>query len=238
MLQRIADGLWGYETDIKMPAGRLPSRATIMRLADGRLVLHSPLAIDDATAKEIDALGEVGFVIAPSCVHWLFLAAAKERYPKARVLASPGLKKKLGDLAFEPLPEAGRVDGMDGIRALYIRGVPYMGEHVFLHEPSRSLVVTDLLFNVHACPSFGMRIFFRLFGTWKRTAQSRLWRLLVKDRAAAAKSAAEVLSWDFERVVVAHGDVVEDDARERTRRALTWMLGGAPKLLGAGSAAS
>jgi hypothetical protein len=29
--------------------------------------------------------------------------------------------------------------------------------------------------------------------------------------------------------------VVEDDARERTRRALSWMTAGAPKLLGTGS---
>jgi hypothetical protein len=239
MLKRIADDVWAHEKDIAMPGGmRLPCRATIMRLPDGRLVVHSPLAIDDATAKELDAIGDVRFLVAPNCVHWMFLKAAKERYPKARVFGSPGLAKKLGSFAFEPLPESGHIDGMNGIRIERVQGVPSMEEHAFLHEPSRSLLVTDLMFNVHECGSFGMRLFLRLVGAWKKTMQSRTWWLLVKDRAAAAASASTLLTWDFERVIVAHGDVVEDDARERARRALAWMTSGAPKLLGTGSTAT
>jgi hypothetical protein len=236
MLQRIAEDVWAHDNDIRMPGGlRLPCRATIMRLSDGGLVLHSPLAIDDATAREIDALGDVRFIVAPNCYHWMSLKAAKERYAKARVLGSAGLAKKLGAFAFEPLPESGAIDGMNGVRVERIKGAPSMDEHVFLHEPSRSLLVTDLMFNVHQCRSFGMRLVFRLTGTWKKTTQSRMWRFFVKDREAAARSASVVLSWDFDRVVVAHGDVVEDDARERARQALSWMTNGAPPLLGAGS---
>ena len=58
-----------------------------------------------------------------------------------------------------------------------------------------------------------------------KLAQSRLWRSLTKDRAAAGRSVEKMLEWEFERVVLAHGDFVEgNDARERTRRALWWML--------------
>lgn len=232
MLKRIGDDIWAQETEIKLAGGmRMPCRATILRLPDGQLVLHSPLAIDDATAKEIAALGEVGFLIAPNTLHWMYLQAAKARYPSARVLGAPALSKKLGDFAFEPLPEQGAIDGMSGVRLERIQGAPNLEEHVFLHEASRSLLVTELMFNVNACSSFGMRCVFRLVGAWKKPAQSRVWRFLVKDRAAAARSTADVLGWDFERIVVAHGDVVEDDAREHARRALTWMRAGAPRLL-------
>lgn len=226
MLKPIAENVWSHERDIAMPAGmRMPCRATILRLPDGGLLLHSPLKIDDATAAEIDALGDVRVIVAPNCMHWLFLEKAARRYPNARVLGAAKLASKLGDFPFERLPEGGALPGVDGIRVLRIEGAPMLDEHVFFHEASRSLVVTDLLFNVHACESFGMRLSFRLFGTWRKTSQSRVWRFLVKDRVAAARSASRLLEWPFERVIVAHGDVVETEARERVRGALRWMIG-------------
>jgi hypothetical protein len=238
MIHPIAKDIWGIEEDLKLPGGLLlPTRSTVLRLEDGRLILHSPLAIDDSRKREIDALGEVAFLVAPSCIHWMFLRRAAEHYPKARVLGAPGLEKKVrGGLRIEPLPESGRIaDVGDQLRVERIQGVPYMTEHVFLHEASRSLVVTDLMFNVHATRSFGMQLFLRLMGAWKKTAQSRAWRFLMRDRAAAARSAMAVLSWDFERVVVGHGDVVEENARTRAQDALTWMTSGSPPLLGTGS---
>ena len=59
-----------------------------------------------------------------------------------------------------------------------------------------------------------------------RIAQSRSWRWFIEDRAAAAAaaSATRLLAWDFQRLVVAHGEVVTDDAPAKLRAALTRML--------------
>ncbi|MGD0680070.1 MAG: hypothetical protein ABSC94_32210 [Polyangiaceae bacterium] len=238
MLRRIGDEIWSHENDVRLPGGLLlPSRATIVRLGDGALVLHSPLAIDDATARRIGALGDVRFLLAPNCLHWMFLKAAKERYPKARIFGAPGVEKKLGALPFEPLPEAGHIGAIgEDLHLERVQGVPFMSEHAMFHQRSRSLIVTDLLFNVHHCRNFMMNLFLRLVGAHNKTAQSRIWRLLVKDRAAAARSVSKILRWDFEHLVVAHGDVVSDDARERARRALSWMADDRLPLLGTGSA--
>ncbi|MBX3201103.1 MAG: DUF4336 domain-containing protein [Labilithrix sp.] len=238
MLQRIADGVWSQESVVAMGPGgvfRMPCRATIVRLDDGGLVVHSPIAMDDRAASELDALGDVRALVAPNAMHWLFLAAAKARYPKARVLAAPRLSQKLAGFAFEPLPARGGLDGLDGLRVERVQGASGIDEHVFLHEASRSLLVTELLFNIHACESFWMRALLRVSGTWRKTAQSRAWRMFVDDRAAAARSATAILSLDFARVVPAHGEPIEDDARARTREALRWMTAGAPPLLGEGS---
>lgn len=239
-LKAIATDIWGHEKEIKLPGGMLlPSRATIVRVRDGSLALHSPLALDDEAAKEIGELGDVRAIIAPSCVHWMFVAGAKKRFPKAKVFGAPGLEKKMKGVAFDPLPEEGILGASlgDDLVVKRVQGAPYMTEHAFLHTPSNSLIVSDLMFNVHACRGFMMKLFFKAVGVWDKTAQSRFWRFLVRDRAAAARSASEILAWDFERVVVAHGDVVTCDARERARQALAWMRAGAPKLLGAGSVA-
>jgi hypothetical protein len=104
-----------------------------------------------------------------------------------------------------------------------VDGAPSLREHAFFHAPSRSLVVCDLLFNVHACSSAGMRFFLRCAGAWNQPAQSRTWRFLVRDRAAASSSIERILGWDFARVVVAHGDVLEGDARRVVEDATRWM---------------
>jgi hypothetical protein len=240
-LQPICDDIWGYEKDIRLPGGsKLPSRTTIVRQASGGVIVHSPLAFDDATAKEIESIGEVRALVAPSCIHFLFLKAAMERWPKAQVLAAPGLERKVKGLAFEPLPANGVADALgDDLRVRRIEGVPYITEHVFLHPKTRTLVVTDLVFNVYETRGFTMKLFFWIMGAWAKTAQSRMWRILTKDRPAAARSVSDVLAWDFDRVVVAHGNVVESDANatanEKLRAALWWIMRGARPLLGAGT---
>lgn len=229
MLSRIAPDVYGFDQDLPLPGGmRLPSRTTIVRLSTGGLSVFSPLAFDDDAARAIDELGEVQAVVAPSCIHYLFLEAAQKRWPRARVLGAPGLEKKVRGLPFEPLPRAGDAPGLGRDGELVVRrieGVPYITEHVFLHAPSRSLIVTDLVFNVASCESFATRMFLRFVSNaYGRTAQSRMWRWFTKDAAAAAASTRDVLGWGFDRVVVAHGDVLETDAQAQMREALAPVL--------------
>ncbi|WP_438017649.1 DUF4336 domain-containing protein [Sorangium sp. So ce315] len=225
MLRAIVEDVWAYEKDFRMPVvGHLPSRTTVVRRADGGLVIHAPLAFDDESAAAVDALGEVRALVAPNCFHHLFLKAASERWPRASVLGAPGLEKKLSGLRFTPLPRSGVAPEIgDDLGVRLVEGVPYITEHVFLHARSRTLVVTDLLFNVHEVRNFAMKAFLWIGGAWRKTAQDHLWRVLMRDRAAAARSVADILAWDFDRVVMAHGDVVEGDAKEQLRRALAWI---------------
>lgn len=240
MLKAIAKDVWGQEADIKLPLGmRMPGRATIMRAGNsGELAIYSPLPIDDELAKEIESHGEVRFLIAPNLVHWMYLAAAKQRFKKAKVYAPPGLEKKLkGAVDFEPLPTNGHVKEIgEGLRFALVEGSPKMNEHILLHEESRSLMVGDLLFNIHQTNSLGMKLFLIFLSrAWKKPAQSSFWKALTKDRAACARSIDDMLTWDFERVVVTHGDVIEHDARAVARDCLKWMSSGARPQLGTGS---
>jgi hypothetical protein len=51
-----------------------------------------------------------------------------------------------------------------------------------------------------------------------------MWRyLFARDMTAARRSRQELLAWDFDRVVVAHGDVIEADAKPRLDHALAWL---------------
>jgi glyoxylase-like metal-dependent hydrolase (beta-lactamase superfamily II) len=224
-LTPVAENLWTVEHPMRFPGGvRLPSRMTIIRLPDGDLVLHSPIPIDDALAAEIDALGPVAHIIAPSLFHHLHVPTALERYPQALLTAAPGLAEKrselpVADVLADEAPEAwaGVLD------QIVIRGAPSMNEVVFLHRPSRTLLASDLVFNVREPTGFATGLLLRVMGTHKRLAQSRLWRRYTKDRAALRQSLEKMLAWDFDRVLPGHGAPLESNARPAMTEAL-WSL--------------
>jgi hypothetical protein len=93
-------------------------------------------------------------------------------------------------------------------------------EVVLYHRSSRTLVLTDLCFNIQRSASGFARMFFRANGMWRRFGPSRIIRrIAVSDRAALQGSLERVLLWDFERILPGHGDVIEHGGRAALRAA-------------------
>lgn len=233
MLRTIAPDLWCLDADLRLSAGfHLPIRMTVIRLASGGLWLHSPIAIDDTSAAAIEALGPVEHIVAPSLMHHLFARPACERWPSAKLHAPASLAAKR-DRSRRALPAPQlRIDQAlaedarwSELAIVALEGAPKLDEFVFVHRPSGTLIVTDLVFNVHEVEGLMSPLILRMVGAWKRLAQSRIWRTAVKDRAAIKASAERVTKLEFHRLVPAHGDVVEGpDTHERVHAALHWML--------------
>ena len=57
-------------------------------------------------------------------------------------------------------------------------------------------------------------------GIHEYPGMSRLFRFLIKDRAAFMDSISEIAEHDFERIVVAHGDPIVHDAKATLLRVL------------------
>lgn len=228
MLEPIAPGLWHDQFDLYIPPRvHFRGRMVVARLGDGRLWVHSPIPIDDALARQLAELGEVGHLVAPNAMHHLHFAAAAERYPRARRWLAPALARKRPELEHdEPLGDRAPATWADDFDQVMVEGMPRVGEVVFLHRATKTLVITDLAFNILDYRGLMTGLVFRLVGTHKRFGQSRLLRSLVRDRQAAARSARRILDWDFERVVMAHGEIIEDDAHARMTEVLGWMLEG------------
>ena len=222
----MTEGIWCAGGDLTMPGGmHFGLRMSVIRLKDGRLVLHSPIAIDDGLAEEIEELGTVAHIIAPNCFHYLHVNAAARRYPKARVYAAPGLKEKRPRLTIhETLGPAAPVHWSEEMDQLIIEGAPRMNEVVFFHRASKTLIVTDLVFNIHEAKGWVTGIVLRTARVYKRLGQSRLWRFFTKDRSAAGVKVAQMMTFDFQRVIMAHGRILEQDVKARMMGALTWML--------------
>ncbi len=228
MLTQYAEDLWFSEHDLFMPGGvHFRGRMTAARLPGGGLWLHSPVPINDALASELAALGPVAHLVAPNRLHHLHLPAAIARYPEARVWGAPGLAAKRPDVRFdEVLGEAAPGAWEGALDQAFIGGCGWINEVVFLHRASRTLIVTDLVFNIHRAANLRTRWVLTMTGAWGRLAQSRLWWVTTRDRAAAAESLERVLAWDFDRLLMAHGDPIDSGARGRLPEALRRMLGG------------
>jgi hypothetical protein len=223
-LEPLAPDLWVAARPLKLIVGDIGSRMTIIRLRDGSLFLHSPVHLDDETRKALDAIGTVRWVIAPSKVHHFFVGEYLAAYPEARAYAAPGLAAKRKDLRLEAVlgdeaPAAWRGE----IEQHLFCGNPAMSEIVFFHRASRTLLLTDLAFNVAADKTGGARVFYWLVGAAGRFGPHRLVRTMIRDYAAARGSVARILQWDFDRVIVTHGDVLERDGRQHFAAAFAFL---------------
>ena len=210
-LKLISKDLWCLEGKEGKGPFKFDIRMTVLRLQSGGLLLHSPVAIDDKVKDELNQLGMVEHIVAPNCFHHLHASRANQLFPDAKLWASPGLQYKRDDINFDAVINEQQPDWGNTVEFLYIAGMPVLNEVVFFHKPSRSLICSDFVFNIQSGSNVLIRTLWRLFGVWKTLGQSRSWRFMVKNREEVTSSINSILQWKFERVIMAHGDIVECD---------------------------
>jgi hypothetical protein len=108
-------------------------------------------------------------------------------------------------------------------------GNPIMREVEFLHRASRTLVATDLVENFRAeTPGTNamLRAWMRVFGMWGRPRAAPELRLLTRDREGTRRALDRLLSWGFDRAIIAHGELLDGEPKEAIREAWEWILGG------------
>lgn len=224
-LRALGPDLWVAERRQSFYGLEVGTRMSVIRLADGSLLLHSPVSLDPGLRRELDALGPVRYAVAPNRVHHLYAGHVAQAYPGARLWVAPGLERKRPDLVYEgvlgdeaPEPWRGQVD------QVFQRGRPFENEVVFFHRASRTLILCDIAFNFRESAHWLTKFLMRLVRSYGYFGPSKLDSLLIRDRAAARASLEKILAWDFDGVVVAHGDVVEHSGREALRQGYAWLL--------------
>jgi hypothetical protein len=225
MLRQLADDLWTTERPLRFGGVELGTRMSVIRLRGGGLFLHSPVGLDAALRDQLARLGTPRVAVAPNRLHHLFIGGYREAYPGIQLFAAPGLPEKRRDLVFDgvlgddpPAAWAGEIE------QAFVGGYPMLNEVAFCHRASRTLLTCDLAFNVGRDAPLLTKAAFLLCGGYRRFGPTLLERLVVRDRAAARRGLEKILSWDFDRVVVAHGDVLESGGREAMRAGYAWLL--------------
>ncbi len=224
MPRQLDEDLWVIDRPLRVCGLQIGCRMTVVRLADGSLFLHSPIDPDAETRRALDGLGPVRHVVAPNKVHHLFASAWRDAAPDALLYAAPGLPEKRADVHFDRVLDDDAPDAWDGqIDQALCRGIPYTNEVAFCHRRSRTLLLADLAFNMHYGENLWTRLWLRAMGIYGKFGVGRHVRRLVRDPAALRASLDRILAWDFERIVVAHGVVLQRAGPRVLRQAIAGL---------------
>lgn len=225
----VPGAIWLVDYPVRYAASRFNARMTILRLAGGSLILHSPCAITPELKTGIEALGPVGWIVAPGTFHHLHVAAAQAAFPAAKTLICPGVEKKQPGLRYDGLlGDTPPADWGEEIDTAFVPGNRIITEVLFLHRASRTLIVTDLI-ELIGDNTKGVDRVLRLWWKWltfmwNKPRPAPEYTMGWRDRKAAGQVLTRVLDWDFDKIVLAHGDLVTDRAKEVAREAWARVL--------------
>jgi hypothetical protein len=215
-----------HEAPIRFYGVLVQTRMTVVRLGSGELLLHSPTRLDDETRRELDRIGPVSFVVSPNKIHHKAIGDYLDAYPGARVFASPGLPERRTDLEFHGVlgdePEPAWARDLD---QAVTQGNSFFSEVVFLHRKSGTLIVADLVENLvpESLSSVGWMLA-RLMRIHGRPMASPEFRAYTNDPEAARRVFTRIQSWEFDRIVLAHGELIREGGREVLGRVCEHLL--------------
>lgn len=236
-LKPVADDVWIVDgpivhMDMGITHMPFPTRMTVIRLSTGELFLHSPTEFDDTLRDQIDELGTVAHLVSPNKIHYAHIATWKEHYPRATAWASPKVRERAADQDIEvhfdrDLGDAPEDEWASDLDQLIFRGSRFMEEVVFFHRKTRTLVLADLIENFEPDRTpLKYRWLLRLAGVTDPDGKAPLdFRVTFWGRKDKARlSAQQLIDWNPERVIVAHGRWYEQNGTRELRRAFQWVL--------------
>jgi hypothetical protein len=223
MLERLDDGLWVAATPQSFMGLRVGTRMTVVRLAGGDLWVHSAIEPVPELRAEVDALGPVRHVVAPSLFHHLHAGRWKSAYPEAALWGPAALARKRKDLQLtDTLEQATGAPWAAELVPVHIDGC-MLDETVFVHRATRTVIASDLTENFATSPHWPTRLYLKVSGIHGKVGWGRLMRVVYRDRPAARRSVEALLASEFDRIVVAHGDVIARDGKAALRETFRFL---------------
>jgi hypothetical protein len=203
---------------LRMPLADLPRRMTVVRISNKRLVIFSAIALDDSSMRVLETFGKPAFLVVPSDTHRMDAKIWKDRYPDMKVVAPSGSLTRIEKVV--------RVDSTDpefrdkSLQFITVSGTRRHEAALLVHSPNgATLVLNDLVGNLRKSSGFS-GWFLRMMqfaGDEPRIPRPVKWKL-VKDRPALR---AQFLQWaalpNLKRILVSHGEPIEDDPAEALR---------------------
>jgi hypothetical protein len=230
MLEQIHDALWVAEGGIISFFGAgYPTRSVIARLENGQLWVWSPVKLTEDLRAEVDRLGSVRHLVSPNKLHHIYLQEWKAAYPEAMLWGPQSTIKKCSNLSFhEALKDTPPLEWRPDIDQAWFRGSFAMDEIVFFHRPSATAIVADLIqtFSDNFLREHWgwWRFLARLDGLTQDQACAPLeWRLSFINRAPARRARDKALSWDCQRVIVAHGELPRENGNAFLEKSFRWL---------------
>lgn len=228
--EAFANGVWLVDGPSVRDFGFMfTTRMTVVRLGDGSLWLSSPVLVPFDTLGSIAQLGSVRYLVAATQRHVWRLEAWHTLFPNAELWAAP---KTLFTLSKGGLPFTGVLgDTPAGAWAhdldqLQFKGSRLIKEVLFLHRESGTVILEDLVQVHRSAPGKPLRnALIEVEGVGSPCGGVGLdIRLSFTNRRLARQSLERLLSWDFDKLIIAHGPCIKGDAKQFVERAFRWLV--------------
>lgn len=202
-----------------MPLMQLPVTSTALRTSRG-VILIAPGKKIAEQAGLLNQFGRVTDIVAPDLLHHLSIHKAQQIFPQATLWGVDGFRLKRPDVEWNKTLDLRSWTFSDEITLIPINGIPRLNELAFFHQKTKTLVVTDLFFNLLGAKGIGAWIILGLFGTYRKFGISSFYLRAVQEMDAFKKSLRDIAALDFETIVMSHGEPVTENARSLFNSAL------------------
>ena len=200
VLKPLGPSIWCAERELELNSLlSLPLRMVVIANDRAELLLYSPTILDSATRAALNTLGTVRWIVTPNPIHGYFVNSYRTAYPDAvRLGPSPERVNQ-----FEPWLDTKLVRTRDDY-----------GEICAYHHASRTLILSDLAFNIHSAGRTA-RWLLRFNDAWQKFGPTRLQRAMVmKNNRALQEFCQWAIARDFEQISVSHGTIVSEDVQQ------------------------
>ena len=218
-MNKIAPGLWTLRYPLRVLGTAHGRTVTVIRLASGKLILHSMAPFSDEDIAAIRSVGEPAWLLESMLLHDTYAAEGRQAFPGLPFLGPPGFGEVVKFPVQELIPAPS--EWTNEVRVIRLAGAPKLEEHVIFHGPSRTLILADLIFNFSGDEGGWDRFFHRhIAGFHRYPGMSRIFKWCISDRKAFRESLAEVFALDFDRIIPGHGELIERNGKALLERAM------------------
>ena len=211
-MKTITDSLRVIEFPMNFMGLELGRRVSILQLRKGQWLIHSTGPFSPGDVEQIRALGSPVAMMETTTLHDTFSREGQAAFPDLPYMVPESFpRKRLLEQAM-PLTESRKVVE-DSVTLIRLQGMRSIEEWTCFHPPSRTLIVGDLLLNL---------TYFKGWQAWamRHLARVKSWpaidlpfRMAIKDKTAFQASLQAIAALDFDRIVPAHGAIIEAGAK-------------------------
>lgn len=221
---QLAANLWEIRGEWKNKLGR---RMTVIKLADDSIFIHNAIRLNAAELDWLKNLGSVQYVVAPNTFHCSDAGWMLDHFQNAQLFVP---LKKISDFekqGFKPKNINGEFPkNISSELSCFSMVGSKMEEAAFIHHPSKTLIFCDLAFNMADVFTGFEKIIMNLNKVGIRFGPSRITKLLfTKNTGELIQSYKNILTQDFDRVIVNHGDVLPSNGKNLLRKSVQEIFG-------------
>ncbi|GAA5830087.1 hypothetical protein JCM5353_000704 [Sporobolomyces roseus] len=207
-------------------------RSTAIKLQSGNVWLAASHPLCPETLQTIQSLGPVKHIVMLDAEHGMYTETYHKAFPDAKLYFPPGATKKWKSKGLisegstsvftyeEGKPDPFELDTNGEIKSADFTRAHLNEDLAFFHAPTKTMIEADLLMALPPTEQYSKSSqrstlpFLSHVKPGSTAHKKMLWYMVSKDKQEMSRAAKQVASWDFDRLIPCHGDVIEPGGKK------------------------